>query len=120
MRGWRSYNRGMTSKREASREERAETLREELRRHEHLYYVMDTPEITDAQYDALMNELKRLEAEQPELVMADSPTQRVGGKPKDGFAKVRHSRPLLSLDNAYDEGELRAWEQLVRETLPAS
>ncbi len=105
---------------QASPEERAETLREELRRHEHLYYVMDAPEITDAQYDALMNELKRLEAEQPELVTADSPTQRVGGKPKDGFAKVRHSRPLLSLDNAYDEGELRAWEQRVRETLPAS
>ena len=110
----------MTSKRGASNEERVETLREELRRHEHAYYVMDAPTITDAQYDALMNELKRLEAEQPELVTADSPTQRVGGKPKDGFAKVRHSRPLLSLDNAYDEGELRAWEQRVREALPAS
>ncbi len=76
--------------------------------------LTDTPEITDAQYDALMNELKRLEAARPELVTADSPTQRVGGKPKDGFAKVRHSRPLLSLDNAYDESELRAWEERVR------
>ncbi len=103
-----------------SDESRVEALREDLRRHEHLYYVEDKPEITDAQYDALMNELKRLEAARPELVTPDSPTQRVGGKPKDGFAKVRHSRPLLSLDNAYDESELRGWEERVRAGLPAS
>ena len=101
-------------------EGRVEVLREELRRHEKLYYVEDRPEISDSQYDALMNELKRLERARPELVTADSPTQRVGGKPKDGFAKVRHSRSLLSLDNAYDESELRAWEERVRAGLPAS
>ena len=70
--------------------QRAEELRAELRRHEHLYYVMDAPEVTDAEYDARMNELKRLEAAHPELLTADSPTQRVGGKPADGFKKVRH------------------------------
>ena len=100
--------------------EQMEMAREELRHHEHLYYVMDAPVWTDAQYDARMNELKAMEREHPELVTADSPTQRVGGKPKDGFAKVAHSRAMLSLDNAYDEGELRAWEQRVREALPAS
>ena len=83
---------------------RVEKLRAELRRHEHLYYVMDAPEISDAEYDALMNELKRLEAEHPELLTPDSPTQRVGGKPAEGFKKVRHSRPMLSLDNAYYRG----------------
>ena len=70
-----------------------EKLREELRRHEHLYYVLDAPEITDAEYDALMNELKRLEAEHPELLTPDSPTQRVGGKPAEGFQKVRALAP---------------------------
>ncbi len=110
----------MASLGKGSIEDRVGVLREELRRHEQLYYVEDAPEISDAQYDALMNELKRLEGERPELVTADSPTQRVGGKPKDGFAKVKHSRPLLSLDNAYDESELRAWEERVRAGLPAS
>jgi DNA ligase (NAD+) len=89
---------------------RAEELRAELRHHEHLYYVLDAPEIPDAEYDALMNELKRLEAEHPELVTPDSPTQRVGGKPAEGFQKVRHSRPMLSLDNAYSAEELAAWD----------
>jgi DNA ligase (NAD+) len=100
--------------------EKIEELREELRHHEHLYYVMDAPVLTDAQYDALMNELKALEAENPELVTADSPTQRVGGKPADGFQKVAHSRPMLSLDNAYNEEELKAWDARVRGGLPAS
>jgi DNA ligase (NAD+) len=94
---------------------RAAELRAELRRHEHLYYVLDQPEITDAAYDALMNELKRIEAAHPELVTPDSPTQRVGGKPAEGFRKVRHSRPMLSLDNAYSEEELAAWDARVRE-----
>ena len=76
--------------------------------------------LTDAQYDALMNKLKKLEAEHPELVTPDSPSQRVGGKPKEGFAKVPHSRPMLSLDNAYNEEELRAWEQRVRDALPST
>lgn len=98
---------------------KAEELREELRRHEYLYYGLDAPEITDPEFDALMNRLKKLEAEHPELVTADSPTQRVGGKPKEGFAKTAHSRPMLSLDNAYNEVELRAWEERVRGGLPA-
>src|SRR5436305_1596464 len=69
-------------------------LREELRRHEHLYYVLDKPEITDAEYDALMRRLQQLEQKHPELLTSDSPTQRVGGKPREGFIKVRHSSPL--------------------------
>ncbi|MGA2207420.1 MAG: NAD-dependent DNA ligase LigA, partial [Terracidiphilus sp.] len=95
--------------------EKIEKLREELRRHEHLYYVLDAPEIGDAEYDALMNELKRLEAAHPEYVTADSPTQRVGGKPAEGFKKAQHSRPMLSLDNAYSAEELSDWAARVRE-----
>jgi len=94
---------------------RAEDLRAELRRHEHLYYVLDAPEVTDAEYDALMNELKRIEAAHPDLLTVDSPTQRVGGKPADGFQKVRHSRPMLSLDNAYSAEELADWDRRVHE-----
>lgn len=93
---------------------RIEELREELRHHEHMYYVMDAPEISDQAFDVLMNELKRLEADHPELLTPDSPTQRVGGKPAEGFKKVRHSRPMLSLDNAYSEEELRDWDRRVR------
>jgi len=96
-----------------SPQQRIDALREELRHHEYLYYVQDAPEWTDAQYDARMNQLRALEAEHPELLTSDSPTQRVGGKPKEGFAKVAHSRPMLSLDNAYDEEELRAWAERV-------
>jgi DNA ligase (NAD+) len=94
-----------------------EQLRDELRRHEHLYYVLDRPEITDAEYDALMRRLDALEKEHPELASADSPTQRVGGKPREGFVKVRHSSPMLSLDNALNEGELREFDRRVRELL---
>ena len=101
-------------------DQQIQALRDELRHHEHLYYVLDAPELTDAQYDALMNRLKKLEAEHPELVTADSPSQRVGGKPREGFVKTPHSRPMLSLDNAYNEAELRAWNQRVREALPGS
>ena len=97
------------------RGEKIEKLREELRRHEHLYYVLDAPEISDAEYDALMNELKKLEAAHPELVTADSPTQRVGGKPAEGFKKAQHSRPMLSLDNAYSAEELADWDRRVHE-----
>jgi DNA ligase (NAD+) len=92
-----------------------EKLREELRRHEHLYHVLDKPEISDAEYDALMNELKKLEAAHPELVTPDSPTQRVGGKPAEGFKKAQHSRPMLSLDNAYNAEELADWDRRVHE-----
>src|SRR5438876_11154976 len=84
-----------------------ETLRAELRRHEHLYYVLDQPEITDAEYDAMMRRLTELEKAHPELAAADSPTQRVGGKPREGFIKVLHSTQMLSLDNALNEDELR-------------
>src|SRR5215470_229508 len=92
-------------------------LRDQLRRHEYLYYVLDAPEISDAEYDQLMRRLQELEAEHPELVTADSPTQRVGGKPREGFVKVRHSSPMLSLDNALNEAELRDFDRRVRELL---
>src|SRR5262245_18782482 len=96
---------------------RIEKLREELRRHEHLYYVLDQPEISDAEYDALMRELQELEAKHPEFASPDSPTQRVGGKPREGFVKVNHSSPMLSLDNALNEGELRDFDRRVGELL---
>ncbi len=92
-----------------------EALREKIRHHEYLYYVLDAPELTDAEFDVLMNELKRIEAAHPELITPDSPTQRVGGKPREGFVKARHSSPMLSLDNAYSEEELRDWERRVHE-----
>jgi DNA ligase (NAD+) len=94
-----------------------EKLRDELRRHEHLYYMLDAPEITDAEYDALMRRLKDLEATHPELATPDSPTQRVGGKPREGFVKVPHSSPMLSLDNALNEAELLDFDRRVRELL---
>ncbi|MGC1294451.1 MAG: NAD-dependent DNA ligase LigA, partial [Alloacidobacterium sp.] len=95
--------------------ERIETLRDEIRHHEHLYYVMDAPEISDGNYDAIVRELQALEKEHPDLITPDSPTQRVGGKPKEGFPKVAHSRPMLSLDNVIREEELRDWDRRVRE-----
>ncbi|HVZ59739.1 MAG TPA: NAD-dependent DNA ligase LigA [Terriglobales bacterium] len=90
-------------------------LREEIRHHEHLYYVLDSPKISDAEFDRLLEELKTIESAHPQLVTADSPTQRVGGKPREGFVKVRHSSPMLSLDNTYNDGELRDWERRVLE-----
>jgi DNA ligase (NAD+) len=96
-------------------EKKIEALREKIRHHEYRYYVLDAPEISDAEFDALMNELKRLEAEHPKLITRDSPTQRVGGKPREGFVKAKHSSPMLSLDNAYSEEELRDWERRVHE-----
>ncbi|MBO0910211.1 MAG: NAD-dependent DNA ligase LigA [Acidobacteria bacterium] len=92
-----------------------ESLRERIRHHEHRYYVLDDPEISDSEFDRLVGELKRLEAAHPELVTPDSPTQRVGGKPREGFVKVPHSVPMLSLDNAYKEEELRNWERRIHE-----
>src|SRR3984885_1257105 len=94
---------------------RVEALREKIRHHEYRYYVLDAPEITDAEFDQLMNELKQLEVQNPLLVVPDSPTQRVGGKPREGFVKARHSSPMLSLDNTYSEDELRSWERRVHE-----
>ena len=101
-------------------EQQIDALREDIRHHEHLYYVLDAPVLTDAQYDALVNRLKALEADHPDLITPDSPTQRVGGKPRDGFLKTPHSRPMLSLDNAYNEDDLRAWDQRVRDALPST
>jgi DNA ligase (NAD+) len=92
-----------------------ESLREKIRHHEYRYYVLDDPEITDAEFDRLMNGLKKLEAEHPGLITPDSPTQRVGGRPREGFVKVVHSSPMLSLDNAYSEEELRDWQRRVQE-----
>ncbi len=99
----------------AAIQKQIEALREKIRYHEHRYYVLDDPEISDAAFDKLMNELKRLEAEHPKLITPDSPTQRVGGKPREGFVKAKHSSPMLSLDNAYSEEELRDWERRVHE-----
>ncbi|MGA2414125.1 MAG: NAD-dependent DNA ligase LigA [Candidatus Sulfotelmatobacter sp.] len=92
-----------------------EALREKIRQHEYLYYAIDQPEISDTEFDKLMRQLKDLEAAYPELITADSPTQRVGGKPREGFVKVPHSSPMLSLDNTYNEEELRDWERRVQE-----
>jgi DNA ligase (NAD+) len=92
-----------------------DALREKIRHHEHLYYVLDSPELSDAEFDKLMERLKGLESEHPALVTPDSPTQRVGGRPREGFVKVPHSSPMLSLDNTYNEEELRDWERRVHE-----
>ncbi len=95
----------------------AESLRETIRHHEHQYYVLDQPEISDGEYDDLVRRLQRIEHDHPELITPDSPTQRVGGKTREGFQKVPHSSPMLSLDNAMDEAELRAFDARVRELL---
>jgi DNA ligase (NAD+) len=96
---------------------RIEELREQIRYHNRRYYVEDAPEISDAEYDALYNELENLEAEHPELVTPDSPTQRVGGEPLEGFEEVRHAIPMLSLSNARKTEELREWDARVRRLL---
>jgi DNA ligase (NAD+) len=92
-----------------------EKLRDKIRHHEYRYYVLDDPEISDAEFDRLMNQLKELESKHPELITPDSPTQRVGGKPREGFVKVPHSSPMLSLDNTYNQDDLRNWERRVHE-----
>ncbi len=89
-------------------------LRDEIRRHEDRYYIQNDPEITDDAFDALVKELEALEAEHPDLVTPDSPTQRVGGRPVEGFETAEHLQPMLSLDNAYNEEELRAFDERVR------
>ena len=94
--------------------QRADELRRQLEYHGHRYYVLDDPEISDAQYDELLNELREIEASHPELLTPDSPTQRVGGKPLDKFEPVKHLQPMLSLANARNAEELRAWEARVR------
>ena len=91
--------------------ERARQLREEINRHNRLYYVLDQPEISDAAYGMLMRELRALEEQYPELVTPNSPTHRVGAPPAEGFAEVQHPVPMLSLSNAFNEEELRAWHR---------
>jgi DNA ligase (NAD+) len=93
---------------------RIEQLRAEIRHHEERYYLHNAPEISDEAFDRLLHELERLEAEHPDLVTPDSPTQRVAGRPSEGFATVEHIAPMLSLDNAYDEADLRAFDERVR------
>ncbi|HEX8749213.1 MAG TPA: NAD-dependent DNA ligase LigA [Pyrinomonadaceae bacterium] len=95
-------------------EREIESLREELRRHEELYYVQESPEISDAEYDALFNRLIELETEHPGLTTPDSPTQRVGGRPAEGFDEYVHRRPMLSLDNSYNIEDLRAFDERCR------
>jgi DNA ligase (NAD+) len=97
--------------------ERARELRGEIERHDHRYYVLDDPEISDQEYDALLDELRRLEEERPELRTPDSPTQRVGGRPLEKFEHIEHAEPMLSLATARDEDELRAWERRIQNLL---
>ena len=89
----------------------------EIAKHDHAYYVSDEPEISDADYDALLDELRKLEADNPELLTPDSPTQRVGGKPLDKFEQVEHAEPMLSLANARSEEDMLAWDKRVRKLL---
>src|SRR3954465_575365 len=96
---------------------RAAELRSEIERHNRLYYVEDNPSISDADYDRLFRELQELEAAHPELATADSPTRRVGGAPQSGFAEGHHATPMLSIGNAFDEEEVRAFDRRVREAL---
>ncbi|ABI56035.1 NAD-dependent DNA ligase LigA [Alkalilimnicola ehrlichii MLHE-1] len=96
---------------------RIEALRREIREHDHRYYVLDAPVIADAEYDALMAELQALEAEHPELITPDSPSQRVAGRPAEGFGEVTHAEPMLSLDNAFEEADLAEFDRRVRQAL---
>jgi DNA ligase (NAD+) len=96
---------------------RVARLRSDINRHNHRYHVLDDPEISDAEYDRLLTELRRLESEYPELVVPDSPTQRVGGAPIAAFAQVRHRVPMLSLDNAFEREDIIAFDRKVRERL---
>src|SRR5437762_12962537 len=93
---------------------RVEEVRDLIRRYEHAYYVLDQPEVSDSEYDALFLELRRIEDERPDLLTSDSPTQRVSGEASDQFAKVRHRSSMLSLQNAFDEAEIRGFDKRVR------
>ncbi|HWI73846.1 MAG TPA: NAD-dependent DNA ligase LigA, partial [Baekduia sp.] len=97
--------------------DRAAELRALLAHHGHRYHVLDDPEIGDDEYDALLDELRAIEAEHPELLTPDSPTQRVGGRATDRFEQVRHLEPMLSLANARGADEFRAWEQRLHNRL---
>src|ERR671914_479363 len=104
-------------RRRAEAKRRVEELRDLINFHDYRYYVLDEPEVSDAEYDELMRELRRLEEEFPELITPDSPTQRVGGKPADLFAPAPHRSPMLSLDNAFSWEELNAWGKRVERQL---
>ena len=103
-----------------SNEQKLTELRTTLRHHEYLYHVMDTPEIPDAEYDRLMRELRELEAQHPELITPDSPTQRVGAAPLASFSQIRHEVPMLSLDNVFDEESFLAFNKRVQDRLKNS
>jgi DNA ligase (NAD+) len=105
---------------EKSPAERAAELRELLHYHNYRYYVLDSPVITDDEYDALMQELRQIEAAYPDLITPDSPTQRVGGAPRDDLPKVRHVVPVLSLSNAFSAGDIRAWRERIGKLLPSN
>src|SRR6185437_15727126 len=98
-------------------EKRIQQLREELNRHNYLYYVEAKPVISDQEFDRLLREFAELEAAHPELITPDSPTQRVGGEPIEGFKTVEHAVPMMSIDNTYDEAEVRAFDDRVRRML---
>src|SRR3990172_3375712 len=104
----------------AQAEKRLAELRKAIRRHDQLYYVAAQPEISDREYDRLYADLKDLEAQFPDLVTADSPTQRVAGAPLKQFRSVAHLQPMLSLDNTYNVGELRAFDARVRRLVPGA
>jgi DNA ligase (NAD+) len=93
---------------------RIEELRQQIRHFEERYYVHQDSAISDAEFDALLHELQNLERDHPDLVTVDSPTQRVGGRPAEGFASVRHAEAMLSLDNAYNEEELKEFDERLR------
>ena len=105
----------MTAPRDAA--ERADSLRRQIDEHNHRYYVLDDPVISDAEYDRLLRELEDLENDHPELITSDSPTQRVGAAPREGFETVTHAVPMLSLGNAFDEEEVREFDRRIRERL---
>src|SRR5215203_4214373 len=96
--------------------DRIQQLRIQIRHHEEQYYIHNSPEISDEHFDRLLHELEHLEAEHPDLVTPDSPTQRVAGRPTESFPTVEHLAPMLSLDNAYDEDDLRAFDERLRKT----
>ncbi|MCY4652365.1 MAG: NAD-dependent DNA ligase LigA, partial [Dehalococcoidia bacterium] len=93
--------------------ERIAELRDLIRGHDYLYYIKENPSISDTEYDGLMRELRKIEEENPDLVTSDSPTQRVAGAPAEGFTEVTHHRTMLSLSNAFDDGEFHAWHERV-------
>src|SRR4051812_21491040 len=98
---------------------RIAALRDQIREHDRRYYVDAAPTISDREYDALLSELKTAESEYPELITPDSPTQRVGGEPIEGFRAVPHARPMFSIDNTYDAADLRKWASRAYESTDA-